>query len=105
MMILINSSVAETDFVCSSVNISSTKTGINMTAVRDMGRIIKGRLLRQIQWVQSKLVVFANAVENKSIYGSAFHGVSRADVVINVRVPGPGVVQRAVEVPGRSFDV
>jgi len=92
--ILINSiprALAETDFVCSSVNIGSTKTGINMTAVRDMGRII---------------MVFANAVEDNPFMAGAFHGVGEADVVINVGVSGPGVVQRAVEkVPGESFDV
>ena len=90
--ILINSiprALAETDFVCSSVNIGSTKTGINMTAVRDMGRIIK-EASEADPMGPGKLVVFANAVE----------------VVINVGVSGPGVVQRAIEkVPGESFDI
>ena len=101
--ILINSiprALAETDFVCSSVNIGSTKTGINMTAVRDMGRIIK-EASQADPMGPGKLVVFANAVEDNPFMAGAFHGV-----VINVGVSGPGVVQRAIEkVPGASFDV
>ena len=97
--------LAETDFVCSSVNIGSTKTGINMTAVRDMGRIIK-EASEADPMGPGKLVVFANAVEDNPFMAGAFHGVGEADVVINVGVSGPGVVQRAVEkVPGESFDV
>ncbi len=97
--------LAETDFVCSSVNIGSTKTGINMTAVRDMGRIIK-EASEADPLGPGKLVVFANAVEDNPFMAGAFHGVGEADVVINVGVSGPGVVQRAVEkVPGESFDV
>ena len=106
--ILINSiprALADTDFVCSSVNIGSTKTGINMTAVRDMGRIIK-EASQADPMGPGKLVVFANAVEDNPFMAGAFHGVGEADVVINVGVSGPGVVQRAVEkVPGESFDV
>ena len=106
--ILINSiprALAETDFVCSSVNIGSTKTGINMTAVRDMGRIIK-EASQADPMGPGKLVVFANAVEDNPFMAGAFHGVGEADVVINVGVSGPGVVQRAIEkVPGASFDV
>ena len=93
--ILINSiprALAETDKVCSSVNIGSTKSGINMTAVADMG--------------VAKLVVFANAVEDNPFMAGAFHGVGEADVIINVGVSGPGVVKRALEkVRGQSFDV
>ena len=97
--------LAETDFVCSSVNIGSTKTGINMTAVRDMGRIIK-EASEADPMGPGKLVVFANAVEDNPFMAGAFHGVGEADVVINVGVSGPGVVQRAVEkVSGESFDV
>lgn len=88
-----------------SVNIGSTKTGINMTAVRDMGRIIK-EASEADPMGPGKLVVFANAVEDNPFMAGAFHGVGEADVVINVGVSGPGVVQRAVEkVPGESFDV
>ena len=93
--VLINSiprALAETDKVCSSVNIGSTKSGINMTAVADMGA--------------AKLVVFANAVEDNPFMAGAFHGVGEADVIINVGVSGPGVVKRALEkVRGQSFDV
>ncbi|EJN93219.1 PFL family protein [Streptococcus ratti] len=106
--ILINSiprALAETDYVCSSVNIGSTKSGINMTAVRDMGRIIKETSAAS-EMGPAKLVVFANAVEDNPFMAGAFHGVGEADVVINVGVSGPGVVKRALEkVRGQSFDV
>ncbi|MGT2750401.1 PFL family protein [Streptococcus orisasini] len=106
--ILINSipqALAETDFVCSSVNIGSTKSGINMTAVRDMGRIIKETSAAS-EMGPAKLVVFANAVEDNPFMAGAFHGVGEADVVINVGVSGPGVVKRALEkVRGQSFDL
>lgn len=106
--ILINSipaALAATEKVCSSVNIGSTKTGINMTAVRDMGRIIK-QTAAASEMGCAKLVVFANAVEDNPFMAGAFHGVGEADVVINVGVSGPGVVKRALEkVRGESFDV
>ncbi|VNN99722.1 UPF0210 protein SSU05 [Streptococcus pneumoniae] len=93
--ILINSiprALTETDKVCSSVNIGSTKSGINMTAVADMGRIIK-ETANLSDMGAAKLVV-------------SFHGVGEADVIINVGVSGPGVVKRALEkVRGQSFDV
>ena len=97
--ILINSiprALAETDKVCSSVNIGSTKTGINMTAVADMGRIIK-ETAQLSDMGAAKLVIFANAVEDNPFMAGAFHGVGEADVVINVGVSGPGVVKRALE--------
>jgi len=106
--ILINSiprALAETDKVCSSVNIGSTKSGINMTAVADMGRIIK-ETAELSDMGAAKLVVFANAVEDNPFMAGAFHGVGEADVIINVGVSGPGVVKRALEkVRGQSFDV
>ena len=106
--ILINSiprALAETDKVCSSVNIGSTKSGINMTAVADMGRIIKETAVLS-DLGAAKLVVFANAVEDNPFMAGAFHGVGEADVIINVGVSGPGVVKRALEkVRGESFDV
>ena len=102
--ILINSipaALAATQKVCSSVNIGSTKTGINMSAVADMGRVIK-----ETDLGAAKLVVFANAVEDNPFMAGAFHGVGEAEVVINVGVSGPGVVKRALEkVRGASFDV
>ena len=105
--ILINSiprALAETDFVCSSVNIGSTKTGINMTSVRDMGRIIK-EASQADPMGPGKLVVFANAVEDNPFMAGAFHGVGEAEKVINVGVSGPGVVKKALEeVRGKSFE-
>ena len=106
--ILINSipaALAATQKVCSSVNIGSTKTGINMSAVADMGRVIK-ETARLSGLGAAKLVVFANAVEDNPFMAGAFHGVGEAEVVINVGVSGPGVVKRALEkVRGASFDV
>ena len=106
--ILINSipaALAATQKVCASVNIGSTKTGINMSAVADMGRVIK-ETARLSDLGAAKLVVFANAVEDNPFMAGAFHGVGEAEVVINVGVSGPGVVKRALEkVHGASFDV
>ena len=106
--ILINSipaALAATQKVCSSVNIGSTKTGINMSAVADMGRVIK-ETARLSDLGAAKLVVFANAVEDNPFMAGAFHGVGEAEVVINVGVSGPGVVKRALEkVRQASFDV
>lgn len=97
--------LAETSFVCSSVNIGSTKTGINMDAVKLMGEIIK-YTAEASDMGCAKLVVFANAVEDNPFMAGAFHGVGEADCVINVGVSGPGVVKRALEkVKGESFDV
>lgn len=106
--ILINSipqALAQTEFVCSSVNIGSTKAGINMDAVQHMGRIIK-ETAEASDMGCAKLVVFANAVEDNPFMAGAFHGVGEADCVINVGVSGPGVVKRALEkVKGEPFDV
>ena len=106
--ILINSipaALAATQKVCASVNIGSTKTGINMSAVADMGRVIK-ETARLSDLGAAKLVVFANAVEDNPFMAGAFHGVGEAEVVINVGVSGPGVVKRALEkVRQASFDV
>ncbi|EHJ56085.1 UPF0210 protein [Streptococcus urinalis FB127-CNA-2] len=97
--------LAETNKVCASVNIGSTKAGINMTAVADMGKVIK-ETADLSDMGAAKLVVFANAVEDNPFMAGAFHGVGEADVVINVGVSGPGVVKRALEkVKGESFDV
>ncbi len=97
--------LAQTNFVCSSVNIGSTKTGINMDAVKLMGQVIK-ETAEASDMGCAKLVVFANAVEDNPFMAGAFHGVGEADCVINVGVSGPGVVKRALEkVRGESFDV
>ena len=110
--ILINSipeALAKTSKVCSSVNVGSTRCGINMDAVKEMGQVIKktAELTADKKGFGcAKLVVFANAVEDNPFMAGAFHGVGEADRVINVGVSGPGVVQRAIEkVKGESFDV
>lgn len=97
--------LAATNFVCSSVNIGSTKAGINMDAVRLMGETVK-QTAEASDMGCAKLVVFANAVEDNPFMAGAFHGVGEADVEINVGVSGPGVVKRALEkVKGESFDI
>ncbi|WHK25136.1 PFL family protein [Enterococcus faecalis] len=97
--------LAETEFVCSSVNIGSTRAGINMDAVKLMGETIK-QTAEASDMGFAKLVVFANAVEDNPFMAGAFHGVGEADCEINVGVSGPGVVKRALEkVKGESFDV
>lgn len=98
-----------TNKVCSSVNVGSTRTGINMDAIKEMGEIIKRTAdltADKKGFGCAKLVVFANAVEDNPFMAGAFHGVGEADKIINVGVSGPGVVQRALEkVKGQSFDV
>ena len=101
--------MAGTDLVCSSVNVGSTKAGINMDAVAEMGRIIKktAELTRDNNGLGcAKLVVFANAVEDNPFMAGAFHGVGEPECVINVGVSGPGVVYHALQdVKGAPFDV
>ncbi|MBE3569688.1 MAG: PFL family protein [Bacillales bacterium] len=101
--------LATTERVCSSVNVGSTRTGINMDAVKEMGEVIKktAELTADEHGLGcAKLVVFANAVEDNPFMAGAFHGVGEADCVINVGVSGPGVVKRALEkVKGERFDV
>ncbi|MGN0143703.1 MAG: PFL family protein [Clostridium sp.] len=101
--------LATTKLVCSSVNVGSSKTGINMNAVRDLGHIVKktAELTKDTHGFGcAKLVIFANAVEDNPFMAGAFHGVGEAEKIINVGVSGPGVVKRALEkVRGESFDV
>ena len=101
--------LATTELVCSSVNIGSTKAGINMDAVKEMGQVIKDTAQRTADahgFGCAKLVVFCNAVEDNPFMAGAFHGVSEADRVINVGVSGPGVVHHALQsVKGAPFDV
>lgn len=101
--------LAETELVCSSVNLGSTKTGINMDAVRLMGDIIKetAELTKENDSIGcSKLVVFCNAPDDNPFMAGAFHGVTEADLIINVGVSGPGVVKTALEsVRGENFEV
>ncbi len=98
-----------TERVCSSVNVGSTRAGINMDAVRWMGQIIKAAAARtagQDGLGCAKLVVFANAVEDNPFMAGAFHGAGEPECCVNVGVSGPGVVKSALEqVRGASFDV
>ncbi len=110
--LLINSipeTLAETDIVCSSVNVGSTRTGIDMDAVRLMGHIIKETAVRTADrdsFGCAKLVVFCNAPDDNPFMAGAFHGVTEGDTVINVGVSGPGVVKAAVEnVRRENFEV
>ena len=91
--------LAETDHICSSINVASTRAGINMDAVRDMGLIIKeaAELTKDRgALANAKFVVFANAVEDNPFMAGAFHGPSEPECVINIGVSGPGVVNHAV---------
>ncbi len=91
--------LAETEFVCSSVNIGTTKSGINMDAVKLMGNIVRecAELTEDRQCIgAAKLVVFCNAPEDNPFMAGAFHGVGEPDCVINVGVSGPGVVRSAL---------
>ena len=101
--------LAETELVCSSVNIGSTKAGINMDAVALMGRVIKETAELTADrdgFGCAKLVVFCNAVEDNPFMAGAFHGVGEPDRVINVGVSGPGVVHYELKrVQGEPFDV
>ncbi len=101
--------LATTDLVCSSVNVATTKAGINMEAVRLMGGTIKktaGLTAGRDGFGCAKLVVFCNAVEDNPFMAGAFHGVGEAESVISVGVSGPGVVYHALQaVKGKPFDV
>lgn len=101
--------LAQTERVCSSVNVGSTKCGINMDAVRLMGEVIRetAELTKENDSLGcAKLVVFCNAPDDNPFMAGAFHGVTEADAVINVGVSGPGVVKTALEqVRGESFEV
>ena len=105
----IPSALAETDFLCSSVNVGSTKTGINMDAVLLMGNIVKQtaeKTKHRDSIGCAKLVVLCNAPDDNPFMAGAFHGVSEDDAIINVGVSGPGVVKYALEqIHGESFEV
>ena len=92
--------LATTNRLCSSVNVGSTKSGINMEAVKMMGEVFKDAafLTKDKDGIgAAKLVAFCNAVEDNPFMAGAFHGVGEADVVVNVGVSGPGVVKHALE--------
>lgn len=101
--------LAKTERICSSINVGSTKTGINMDAVRLMGEIIKetAELTKEKDSLGcGKLVVLCNAPDDNPFMAGAFHGVSEADAIINVGVSGPGVVHHVLKsIRGESFEV
>lgn len=103
----IPAALSQTERVCSSVNVASSKTGINMDAVRLSGKIIKdlAYLTRDTNSIGcAKLVIFCNAPDDNPFMAGAFHGISEGDAVINVGVSGPGVVKKALaKVKGKDF--
>lgn len=105
----IPSAMANTDYVCSSVNLASTKAGLNMDAVALMGKIIKQTAFETRDRDSigcAKLVVFCNAPDDNPFMAGAFHGVTEAEAIINVGVSGPGVVKTAIEsARGKDFEV
>lgn len=109
LILSIPKALAETERVCSSVNVGSTKTGLNMDAVRLMGETIVKTAQATAEKDSlgcAKLVVFCNAPDDNPFMAGAFHGVTEADAIINVGVSGPGVVKTALEkVRGESFEL
>lgn len=102
----IPTALACTERVCSSINVGSTKTGLNMDAVALMGEVVKKTAEATDSVGCMKLVVFCNAPDDNPFMAGAFHGVTEADVVINVGVSGPGVVKTAVEAArGKNFEI
>ena len=101
--------LSETEMVCSSVNLGSTKTGLDMDAIRIMGEVVHETAERTQDRDSigcAKLVVFCNAPDDNPFMAGAFHGVTEADAIINVGVSGPGVVKRALEnIHGEDFEV
>ena len=97
----------ETEFVCSSVNVGSTKTGINMDAVALLGQIVKktAYATKDIESIGcAKLVIFCNAPDDNPFMAGAFHGISESDAIINVGVSGPGVMHKAIKnAKGKDF--
>ncbi|MCD8212295.1 MAG: PFL family protein [Oscillospiraceae bacterium] len=101
--------LASTDLVCASVNVGSTRAGINMDAVAMMGQVIRDTAEKTAErdgFGCAKLVVFCNAVEDNPFMAGAFHGVGEGECVINVGVSGPGVIHHALQdVKGQPLDV
>ena len=101
--------LAVTERVCSSVNVGSTKCGINMDAVKLLGEIVleTAEMTKDVDSLGcAKLVVFCNAPDDNPFMAGAFHGVTEADAIINVGVSGPGVIKKALEqIRGESFEV
>ena len=109
LILSIPQALAQTERICSSINVGSTKTGLNMDAVELMGRIVKetAEATKENDSLGcAKLVVFCNAPDDNPFMAGAFHGVTEADAIINVGVSGPGVVKVALEkVRGANFEV
>lgn len=109
LMESIPQALATTERVCSSVNVGSTKTGINMDAVRLMGEVVvkTAQLTKDADSIGcAKLVIFCNAPDDNPFMAGAFHGVTEADAIINVGVSGPGVVKKALEqARGKDFEI
>lgn len=107
LILSIPEALASTEYICSSVNVGSTKTGIDMDAVLMMGKVIKrtAELTAERDSIGcAKLVVFCNAPDDNPFMAGAFHGVTEGDAVINVGVSGPGVVKSALEqTRGKDF--
>lgn len=108
LMESIPEALAVTERVCSSINVGSTKTGINMDAVKLMGEIVKQTAEHTKENDSlgcAKLVIFCNAPDDNPFMAGAFHGVTEADAIINVGVSGPGVVKKALETArGKDFE-
>lgn len=109
LILSIPKALSTTDFICSSVNVGSTKTGLDMDAIMLMGKVIKETavLTKDKDSIGcAKLVVFCNAPDDNPFMAGAFHGVTEGDAVINVGVSGPGVVKTALDkVKGKDFSV
>ena len=109
LILSIPQTLSETDRVCSSVNVGSTKTGIDMDAVRLMGEMVLATAeatKAQDSLGCAKLVIFCNAPDDNPFMAGAFHGVTEGDAIINVGVSGPGVVKTALEqIRGANFEV
>lgn len=100
LILSIPEALSQTDFVCSSVNVGSTKVGLNMDAIKLMGEIIKETAYKTKKYDSigcAKLVVFCNAPDDNPFMAGAFHGVTEPDAVINVGISGPGTVKSALE--------
>lgn len=109
LILSIPQALSSTEFICSSVNVGSTKTGLDMDAIRLMGRIVKETAVLTADRDSigcAKLVIFCNAPDDNPFMAGAFHGVTEGDAVINVGISGPGVVKTALDkVKGQDFSV
>ena len=109
LILSIPQALSSTEYICSSVNVGSTKTGLDMDAIRLMGRIVKETAVLTADRDSigcAKLVIFCNAPDDNPFMAGAFHGVTEGDAVINVGISGPGVVKTALDkVKGQDFSV